>query len=41
MGMLMWLVKHSRPDIANAVREGSKVMDHTAQHHFDYLINII
>jgi hypothetical protein len=27
VGMLLFLVKHSRPDIANAVRELSKVMD--------------
>jgi hypothetical protein len=27
VGMLLWLTKHSRPDIANAVRESSKVMD--------------
>ena len=25
--MLLWLMKHSRPDISNATREGSKVMD--------------
>ena len=27
VGMLLYLVKHSRPDIANAVRELSKVAD--------------
>ena len=27
VGMLLYLVKHSRPDIANVVRELSKVMD--------------
>ena len=27
IGMLLYLVKHSRPDIANAVRELSKVLD--------------
>ena len=27
VGMLMYLVKHSRPDIANAARELSKLMD--------------
>ena len=27
VGMLLWLVKHSRPDIANAVRELTKVLD--------------
>jgi hypothetical protein len=27
MGMLLYLVKHSRPDIANLIRELSKVMD--------------
>ena len=27
MGILLFLVKHSHPDIANAVRELSKVID--------------
>ena len=27
VGMLLYLVKHSRPDIANATRELSKVLD--------------
>ena len=27
VGMLLYLVKHSRPDIANCVRELSKVLD--------------
>ena len=27
VGMLLWLVKHSRPDIANCVRKLSKVLD--------------
>ena len=27
IGMLLYLVKHSRPDIANATRELSKVLD--------------
>ena len=27
VGMLLYLVNHSRPDIANAIREFSKVMD--------------
>ena len=26
-GMLLWLMKHSRPNICNATREASKVMD--------------
>ena len=29
VGMLLYLVKHSRPDIANPVRELSKVLDGT------------
>ena len=29
VGMLLFLVKHSRPDIANGVRELSKLMDGT------------
>ncbi len=27
VGMLLWLVKHSRPDISNSVRELTMVLD--------------
>jgi len=33
VGMLLYLVKHSRPDISNAVRELSKVMDGATAGH--------
>jgi hypothetical protein len=33
-GMLLFLVKHSRPDISNSVRELSKVADGATDGHF-------
>jgi hypothetical protein len=41
VGMLLYLVKHSRPDIANATRELSKVADGATQAHFKYLMRVI
>jgi hypothetical protein len=41
VGTLLWLMKHSRPDIANAVREASKVMDGATKAHWKYLLRII
>jgi len=41
VGMLLYLVKHSRPDIANAVRELSKVADGATQGHWKSLIRLI
>jgi hypothetical protein len=41
VGMLLYLVKHSRPDIANATRELSKVADGATQAHFKYLLRVI
>ena len=41
MGILLWLMKHSRPDIANAIREASKVMDRATKTHQKYLLRII
>ena len=41
VGILLWLMKHSRPDIANAVREASKVMDGATKAHWKYLLRII
>jgi hypothetical protein len=41
VGILLWLMKHSRPDISNAVRESSKVMDRATKQHWKYLLRII
>ena len=34
-------MKHSRPDIANSVREASKVMDSATKSHWKYLLRIV
>lgn len=39
--MLLYLVKHSKPDIANAVRELSKVADIANQAHWKALMRLI
>ena len=39
--MLLYLVKHSRPDIANSVRELSKVLDGVTQEAFKELHQVI
>ena len=39
--MLLYLVKHSRPDIANSVRELSKVADGATPGHWKALIRLI
>ena len=41
VGMLLYLVKHSRPDISNAVRELSKVADGATPGHWKSLIRLI
>jgi hypothetical protein len=41
VGMLLYLVKHSRPEISNAVRELSKVADGATQAHWKALIRAI
>lgn len=41
VGMLLYLVKYSRPDIANAVRELSKVMDGATPAHLKSLHRLI
>jgi hypothetical protein len=41
VGTLLYLVKHSRPDIANAVRELSKVMDGATAAHLKMLLQTI
>jgi hypothetical protein len=41
VGMLLYLVKHSRPDISNAVRELSKVCDDATECHWKALMRTI
>jgi Reverse transcriptase (RNA-dependent DNA polymerase) len=41
VGMLLYLVKHSRPDISNATRELSKVGDGATQAHWKQLLRAI
>ena len=41
VGMLLFLVKYSRPDIANAVRELSKANDGATENHMRMLLRVI
>ena len=41
VGMLLYLVKHSRPDLSNAVRELTKVMDGATKEHVKLLHRVI
>jgi hypothetical protein len=41
VGMLLYLVKHSRPDLANAVRELTKVLDGATNAHWQALMRVI
>jgi hypothetical protein len=41
VGMLLYLVKHSQPDISNSVRELSKVADDATEGHFKPLLRTI
>ena len=41
VGMLLYLVKHTRPDIANAVRELSKCLDNTSPAAYKELLKVI
>ncbi len=41
VGMLLYLVKHSRPDIANPVRELSKVLDGAKHESFKEMLRVI
>ena len=41
VGMLLYLVKHLRPDIANAVRELSKALDGATQSAFKEMKRVI
>jgi hypothetical protein len=39
--MLLYLVKHSRPDMANAVRELAKVLDGATPAHWKAMLRVI
>jgi hypothetical protein len=41
VGMLLYLIKHSRPDINNAVRELTKVMDKATEAHYKAMLRIM
>ncbi|KAL7501989.1 hypothetical protein ACHAXN_000113 [Cyclotella atomus] len=41
VGMLLYLVKYLRPDIANAVRELSKVLDGSTKASFKEMLRVI
>jgi len=41
VGSLLYLVKHSRPDLSNSVREFSKVMDRAEQSHWRELLRMV
>ena len=41
VGMLLYLVKFSRPDISNSVRELSKVMDRSTEAHYRTLLRVL
>lgn len=41
VGMLLYLVKHSRPDLNNAVRELSKVMDGATADHMKMMLRTV
>jgi hypothetical protein len=41
VGMLLYLVKHSRPDLANCVRELTKVLDGATDAHWKVMLRLI
>ena len=41
VGILLYLVKHTRPDLANPVRELSKAMDRATEGHWKELLRVI
>ena len=41
VGMLLYLVKHSRPDLSNAVRELTKVLDGATEAHWKAMVRVI
>ena len=40
-GTLLYLIKHSQPDIANTIQEHSKMMDKATEQHYDSLLWVI
>ena len=41
VGILLYLVKHTRPDLANAIRELSKAMDIANYLHWKELLRVV
>ena len=41
VGMLLYLIKHSRPELSNSVRELTKVMDGATEAHWKMLLRVI
>ena len=41
VGMLLYLIKHSRPDLANAIRELTKVLDGATTAHYKAMLRVI
>jgi hypothetical protein len=41
VGMLLYLIKHSRPDLSNAVRELTKVLDGATPAHWKAMLRVI
>ena len=41
VGMLLYLTKHSRPDICNAVRELTKVLDRASPGHYKMMLRVM
>jgi hypothetical protein len=41
VGSLLFLVKHSSPDLANSIREFSKVMDHVEKSQWKELLRMV
>lgn len=39
--MLLFMIKHSRPDISNVVRELTKVLDKATLLHYQYMLRIM
>ena len=39
--MLLYLIKHSRPDLANTIRELTKVLDGATQAHYKAMLRVI
>ena len=41
VGSLLYLVKHSRPNLANATRELAKVIDGGMEQHYEQLLQVM